>query len=147
MSRQSTVAHKRALIDTSAFAALIVAREHDHAAARRIQAGLVSERWRLITTNFIVAETHALLLAREGRTPAARALQAIDHGTTAIIRVEESDERRAREIIHQYTDKDFSLTDVLSFAVMERLRIGHAFTFDRHFAQYGFAVLGPSSGE
>lgn len=27
---------------------------------------------------------------------------------------------------------------------MERLRIGHAFTFDRHFAQYGFAVLGPT---
>ncbi len=26
---------------------------------------------------------------------------------------------------------------------MERLRIGTAFTFDRHFAQYGFAVLGP----
>jgi predicted nucleic acid-binding protein len=28
--------------------------------------------------------------------------------------------------------------------VMERLRIGTAFTFDRHFVQYGFAVLGPA---
>jgi predicted nucleic acid-binding protein len=27
---------------------------------------------------------------------------------------------------------------------MERLRIETAFTFDRHFAQYGFAVLGPA---
>ena len=26
---------------------------------------------------------------------------------------------------------------------MERLRIGAAFTFDRHVAQYGFAVLDP----
>ena len=32
-----------------------------------------------------------------------------------------------------------------SFAVMERLRIGEAFTFDRHFAQYGFVMLGPEA--
>jgi len=34
-----------------------------------------------------------------------------------------------------------SLTDAASFAVMERLRLPAAFTFDRHFAQYGFTVL------
>jgi uncharacterized protein len=146
VSRLAAIAHKRALIDTSAFVALIVSREQDHAAARRTQARLIAERWHLFTTNFIVAEAHALMLAREGRAPAARALQAMDHGTATIVRVEEGDERRARQIIHHYTDKDFSLTDALSFAVMERLRIGHAFTFDRHFAQYGFAVLGPAAG-
>jgi predicted nucleic acid-binding protein len=53
------------------------------------------------------------------------------------------DEQRAREIIFSQTDKPCSHTDATSFAVMERLRIGTAFTFDRHFAQYGFAVLGP----
>ena len=53
---------------------------------------------------------------------------------------------RAREIIRQYEDKSFSLTDATSFAVMERLRISYAFTFDRNFAQYGFTILTPSSG-
>ena len=60
-----------------------------------------------------------------------------------MIRSRASDEERAREIIYQYDDKDFSMTDAISFAVMERLRIARAFTFDRHFAQYGFTVLTP----
>ena len=43
----------------------------------------------------------------------------------------------------KYQDKDFSLTDAISFAVMERLQITQAFTFDRHFAQYGFTLVQP----
>lgn len=91
----------------------------------------------------MLAETHALLLARRGRTIAARILTEIDHSTAVLVRVSAADERRAREIITTYQDKDFSLTDATSFAIMERLRIGHAFTFDRHFTQYGFTVLEP----
>jgi predicted nucleic acid-binding protein len=34
------------------------------------------------------------------------------------------------------------LTDAISFAVMERLRIPQAFTFDHNFAQFGWNVLG-----
>ena len=52
-----------------------------------------------------------------------------------------ADVQRATAIIYQYDDKDFSLTDATRFAIMERLRIRYAFTFDHHFAQYGLAVL------
>ena len=52
-----------------------------------------------------------------------------------------ADEERAKQILFQYDDKDFSFADAISFAVMERLAIGLAFTFDRDFAQYGFTVL------
>jgi predicted nucleic acid-binding protein len=38
-------------------------------------------------------------------------------------------------------DKDFTLTDATSFAVMERLGITYAFTFDHPFTQYGFIAL------
>jgi hypothetical protein len=60
-----------------------------------------------------------------------------------VARSRASDEERAREVSYQYDDKDFSMTDAISFAVMERLRITQALTFDRHFAQYGFTVLTP----
>ena len=60
---------------------------------------------------------------------------------TTLVWVTPRDVERAKAIIYQYDDKDFSLTDAASFAVMERLRIVSAFTFDRHFAQYGFTVL------
>ena len=41
----------------------------------------------------------------------------------------------------RYRDKDFSLCDAIAFAVMERLHAKLAFTFDRHFRQYGFDAL------
>jgi predicted nucleic acid-binding protein len=138
----STLGRRSALIDTSAFFALGDRHNAVYPIARAIQDRLIGGRWRVVTTNFVVAETHALVLARRDRTDAARVLREIDGSKDlVVVRVEEGDERRAREIIYQYTDKDFSLTDATSFAVIERLGVGYAFTFDRHFAQYGFAVL------
>jgi uncharacterized protein len=142
MSRAPLPLHVRqVLIDTSAFFALTAPRDADHHPALTIQQRLITERWRLYTTNLVVAETHALLLTRLGRTIALSTLHSIDHSTTTIVRISNADETRAREIISQYDDKDFSLTDATSFAVMERLRIPYAFTFDRNFTQYGLPVL------
>jgi predicted nucleic acid-binding protein len=91
----------------------------------------------------VLAETHALLLNRLSQPIATRFLREMEHSPTTLIWVTPRDIERAKAIISQYTDKDFSLTDAASFAVMERLRIPAAFTFDRHFAQYGFSVLAP----
>jgi predicted nucleic acid-binding protein len=131
-------------MDTSAYFALADPDERTHQTARAISRRLIGERWRLFTTNFVLAETHALLLRRLGRTMALRVLLDIDHSTTTIVRVGTADEHRAREILARYTDKDFSLTDATSFAVMERLDIVAAFSFDRDFTQYGFTALQPT---
>ncbi len=53
------------------------------------------------------------------------------------------DEAAARAIIYRYEDKEFSLTDALSFAVMDRLHMSTAFTFDRDFERYGFQEADP----
>ena len=143
--RPRTPVHARwALADTSAYFALAYSRESTSATALAISRRLRAERWRLFTTNFILAETHALLLARLNRSVAARVLSDIDRSPTTIVRATVEDEQRARAILAQYQDKDFSLTDTISFAVMERTGIGYAFTFDHHFAQYGFVVLQPT---
>lgn len=55
-----------ALIDTSGYYALIDPRDGRRQEALAIQQRLIAQRYRLFTTNFILAETHALLLTRMG---------------------------------------------------------------------------------
>jgi len=62
-----------------------------------------------------------------------------------VIRATIDDGTRARAVIHQYRDKSFSLVDAISFAVMERLGIPEAFTFDHHVVHFGFRLAPPSS--
>lgn len=92
-----------------------------------------------------MAEAHALLLSRLNRQIATQFLDQIEQSAVRLITVNAADLRRAHEIIRQYDDKDFSLTDATSFAVMERLNIVYGFTFDRNFSQYGFTVLTPQA--
>ncbi len=117
---------------------------HTHQTAQQIQQLLIAQRWHLFTTNFILAETHALLLTRLGSQIALRVLLKIDRSNTTIVRVNAADERAARALLQKYDDKAFSLTDALSLVVMDRLTISHAFTFDRNFTQYGLPVLTPA---
>jgi len=47
----------------------------------------------------------------------------------------------AMKIFKQHSDKQWSLTDCLSFATMKRNSLRTAFTFDAHFSQAGFATI------
>lgn len=143
MSGRPSSAERRVLVDSSAYFALADPRDAHHAQARAVGERLVAERYRQFTTNFILAETHALLLTRLGRHVAARFLVHLDASATILVRVAARDERRARAIIDQFDDKNFSFTDAASFAVMERLRIATAFAFDRNFTQYGLQLIAP----
>ena len=141
MSPRRASRDRRTFVDSSAYFALLDTDDANHAQARTISNRLIAERWRLFTTSFVLAETHALLLNRLSQDIASRFLRDMEDSPTTLVWVTPADVERAKAIIYQYTDKDFSLTDATSFAVMERLRIPIAFAFDRHFAQYGLAVL------
>ena len=136
-------APQQILIDTGAYFALSDTTDANHERANGIRQRLLAEHWQLFTTNFIVAETHALMLTRLGYRFALRFLNDIEQSSTRIVRATPNDEQRARAIIRQYDDKRFSHTDAVSFAVMERLGIPQAFAFDRNFGQYGLQVLTP----
>jgi predicted nucleic acid-binding protein len=127
------------LIDTSAIFALLDRSDVCHSPAKGVLGDLRRRRIDPLITNFIVAESHALLLNRLGADTARRWLL---HNAWAVERVSDGDEARAKAIVRQYSGKTFSYTDATSFAVMERLGLKAAFAFDPHFRQYGFQVLG-----
>jgi predicted nucleic acid-binding protein len=126
------------LVDTSAIYALV---DHNDAFHRKAVATLRSMPRRGLApllTNFIVAESHALLLSRMGAALARRWLLG---QTWQIEAVQARDEEVAKDIIRKYADKSFSYTDATSFAVMARTGISVAFGCDPHFQQYGFKLL------
>jgi uncharacterized protein len=128
------------LWDSSAILALLDADDADHVRAVRAAQGIASGRRPSFITNYIEAETHALLLRKLGR---ALALEWLLRGGLPVLRVLPREEERAREILSRHADKDWSLCDAISFAVIELREVRTAFSFDRHFRQYGrFEVLG-----
>ncbi|MGI8476479.1 MAG: type II toxin-antitoxin system VapC family toxin [Thermomicrobiales bacterium] len=141
-SRENT-SSTRIFVDTAAYFAAFNGNDSRHRQAVATFGRLLEARSKLFTTNFVVAETHASLVRKVGRATARRVVFDLHRGDTTIVRASELDERYALDILERYDDKDFSLTDTLSFAVMVRLGIDVAFTFDRHFAQFGLRLIGP----
>ena len=135
---------KPVFVDSGAFFGHLVAEDAAHDAAVVLFTRAMTESWDLVTTNFVVAETYALLInrARRGRQLALQLIDAVQAGTFRVERVSPDDEARAMALVRQQADKTYSLCDAMSFVVMERLGITEAIAFDRHFAEYGrFTVL------
>ena len=130
---------ERVMVDTSAVYALLDRSDRNHGRAVSFLKNLAREGRNIVLTNFVVAECHALLLSKLGHDVARTWLKDL---VWPIERVAESDEERAKEIIMAYADKAFSYVDASTFAVMERLEIREALTFDEHFRQFGFSCFG-----
>ena len=137
----SLAGRRLALVDSSAYLAILDQDDEHHKVAQDILAALTDAGFLLLTTNFVVAESHALILLALGHRAAREFLREIGLSRNRVLRVQEVDEQRARDIIFRYEDKDFSMVDCISIALMERLSISYAFAFDRHFAQYGIQTL------
>jgi predicted nucleic acid-binding protein len=114
-------------------------KDSHHRTAQAISERLLAGRYRLVTTMYVVVETHASLL-RAMNPGVAR--QFLDYGLDGItvLSVSNEDEDRARELLLRRTDKDYSYCDAISFTVMERLGLRLAFAFDDHFRQHGLST-------
>lgn len=128
---------ERVMVDTSAVYALLDRSDANHERAVSLLKKMRVASCNVILTNFIVAEAHALILAKLGHGLARSWLKGL---CWPVERVTAKDEERAREIIYAYEDKAFSFTDATTFAVMERMEIKRAFAFAKHFAQFGFSL-------
>ncbi len=92
----------------------------------------------LLTTDHVLLETWTLLRFRIHRHAAERFWEGLRGGTAAIEPVGTADLETAWQIGLLYRDQDFSMVDRTSFAVMRRLGIERAASFDDHFAVFRF---------
>jgi uncharacterized protein len=121
-------------VDTSVWFAAAVARDHDNARAKSI----LQSTWNHVTTDHVLVETWLLLNSRYRRDVAERFWDYVQLGGVSIEIVTAADLQAARAIGAAFPDQTFSIVDRTSFAVMERLGIGQAASFDDDFAVYRY---------
>lgn len=130
-------------VDTSGWFPVVI---RSHPLHDRLASALrhgVATGARIVTTNLIVAETHALLLRRDRRETALEFVRTVYEPPNLVVRSSESLEKRAVEDwLDPYEDHGFSLTDGVSFAVMTERGVDEAITLDAHFATAGFRMVG-----
>lgn len=133
-------------VDTAGWMACADAADASHALAAEARNRALTDGARLVTTDFVIDETLTLIRMRLGMPAAEAWWQQISE--SRLLRWERIDAARfeaGRALFFRYSDKDFSLTDCTSFAVMRELRIADALTTDHHFEQMGFRVV-PAAG-
>lgn len=131
-------------VDTAALFALENERDRHHRAALDARHDLMAKGVRLITSDYILDEVYTLFRMRVGHPVAVEFGQSMQASQFfRIERVTPADFEAAWRIFSRYSDKLFTFTDCTSLAVMERLRIRTAFTFDHNFREYGKFTVRP----
>jgi predicted nucleic acid-binding protein len=127
-------------VDTSAFYALLDADDENYGPSASTWREIIASDKQVMTTNYVLVETFALLQNRLG----LRALRDFQADLVPLLHVE-----FVTPEIHQLgiaalfgaSRRGLSLVDCVSFEVMRESGIKSAFTFDRHFRQYGFTAV------
>lgn len=129
-------------VDTSAWYPIAVSTHPDH---RDVTAALrtsVREGARIVTTNLVVAECHALLVRRVHRTAALTFVRTVREPPNLVVPSTAALEAAAvADWLERFDDQDFSFTDAVSFAVMAERDMTVALALDHHFASAGFRVV------
>jgi predicted nucleic acid-binding protein len=96
----------------------------------------------IVTTRWVLAETANGLAASQHRAAVAEFLQAVE-GDPNVKLINDSDAlyRRGLELFADRSDKAWSLTDCISFVVMNGEGLREALTGDHHFRQAGFVPV------
>ena len=129
----------RLFADTSYYAALLSERDQNHA-----QAVALSEAFhgQAITTDFVLVEAGNLLCRSADRSIFLRLLDTLGNDPqTTVIPATRGLFDLGCSLFASRMDKDWSLTDCVSFVVMQQQGLSEALTADHHFEQAGVVVL------
>lgn len=96
----------------------------------------------LITTRAVLLEIGNALAKQRYRAAAIALLQSLEQDAKVeIIPLTEEVYERSFELYKQREDKEWGLTDCVSFVIMQEHVLNEALTTDEHFEQAGFTAL------
>lgn len=127
-------------IDTAAFLAVLNANDRFHQPARQAWKELLSSDSILLSSNYVILETIALLQHRFG-IEAVRLFESDILPILEIIWVDGTIHRQGMSALLVANHRDLSLVDCTSIEIMRQMGLSTAFTFDPHFREQGFEVL------
>jgi predicted nucleic acid-binding protein len=125
--------------DTGFYIAVGSPRDQHFPAAQRL---LHSFRGRILTTEYVLLEVANFLSSIESRAGLVQLMKQIEaDADTKVVASSHSLWSRGLQLYRNRPDKNWSLTDCISFVVMQDQNVTEALTADRHFAQAGFSIL------
>jgi uncharacterized protein len=125
--------------DTFYFLALINRKDNAH--ERCVAFSQASDR-PVITTAWILLEVgDALRRGRDREVFSALLTDLADDPDTTVIPSDQSLFDKGLDLFRARPDKEWSLTDCISFVVMQEHGLSEALTADHHFAQAGYSAL------
>lgn len=129
-------------VDTVAWIALLDESDFLHDQARRILDELENKKRRLVTTEFILLELGDGFSAVGKREQALKFIEVLrELDILRVIPVSQDLLGKGWELYARRSDKNWQVTDCISFIVMKEENIATAFTADKHFEQAGFIKL------
>jgi predicted nucleic acid-binding protein len=132
----------RVFLDAAYAIALSVSNDRYHSRALLLANELEAAGTRLVTTHAVVLEIGNALSKARYRDAAVRLLQSLETDPhIEIVPLSEQLYARAFNLFQQRPDKEWGLTDCISFVTMRDREIIEALTTDEHFQQAGFRAL------
>jgi predicted nucleic acid-binding protein len=129
-------------VDTSFWVALMLEPDQAHESATRLF--LRHADTPLATSNLVCGETWTVVRRRFGHRAAVAVVDRLERTPRLqIVRVGRDDESGAWSWLRRHDEREYSFVDATSFAVMRRLAIHEALSFDGYFAAAGFVALQP----
>lgn len=126
-------------LDTSAIYAWADAADPNHHTAVRHLQAILARGAPLLTHNYVLVESIALLQARLGLAAATKLAQ--DSTMFVIEWVDDDLHAAGMSELERSTKRHVSLVDHVSFLVMRRRKVETAFAFDPDFASAGFHLF------
>lgn len=128
-------------VDTSAIYAWADSADPNHRPAVRALAAILASAEELLTHNYVLVESIALLQARLGLSAASKLAK--DSTRFVIEWVDEDLHASGIRELDRSRERRVSLVDHISFLVMRRRAVATAFAFDADFRAAGFRLFEP----